>query len=137
MNMLTGQTPFAASSDEESLARVLRGDLALPLTLPLEAHHLIMCMVEPDPKRRYTLAEVLDHPWLTGEELTVDSLIHDDGEGGTTSTNARIGDDDDDDYSDDSDDLGDSDEDDGGDGGDVKVFRELVEVMAQDYRTCT
>jgi serine/threonine protein kinase len=134
MNMLTGQTPFAASSDEESLARVLRGDLALPLTLPLVAHHLIMCMVEPDPKRRYTLAEVLDHPWLTGEELTVDSLIHDDGEGGTTSTNARVGGDDDDD----SDDLYDSDEeDDGDDGGDVKVFRELVEVMAQDYRTCT
>jgi serine/threonine protein kinase len=69
MAMVTARSPFQGATDQETLAKTLRGELDLPTGLSLEAVLLIKSMVAPDPAKRITLAEALDHPWLTGEQL--------------------------------------------------------------------
>jgi serine/threonine protein kinase len=67
--MVTAQSPFQGPTEQDTLAKTLRGECDLPTGLSLEAVHLIRSMVAADPAKRITLAEALDHPWLTGEQL--------------------------------------------------------------------
>ncbi|CAI5530021.1 unnamed protein product [Closterium sp. Naga37s-1] len=75
--MLTGRVPFAGKdrADAEGLRRsILRGaiNFSAPAWAPVSAgaRDLVRRMLEVDPRRRLKAAEVLQHPWVLGLELT-------------------------------------------------------------------
>lgn len=39
-------------------------DLRIPFTMSEESINLIQCMLDRDVTHRYTIDQVLDHPWL-------------------------------------------------------------------------
>ena len=66
--MLSGRPPFWAPSEDGVCAAVLKGEYDLQSGLwrdvSDEAKHLLRRMMEVDPKKRITAAEILEHPWV-------------------------------------------------------------------------
>ncbi len=71
--LLTGFPPFAAESDDESFDLTRKGnyDRAPMESLTPSAQNLITRMLVLDPSQRPTAAEVLRHPWISGEASSV------------------------------------------------------------------
>jgi serine/threonine protein kinase len=71
--LLTGFPPFAAESDDESFDLTKRGqyDRAPMESLTPSAQNLLTRMLVLDPSQRLTAAEVLRHPWISGEASSV------------------------------------------------------------------
>ncbi|KFY61563.1 hypothetical protein V497_02876 [Pseudogymnoascus sp. VKM F-4516 (FW-969)] len=71
-----GDTPAAAPADAkkppvtgpppEKKAEVIKGPWRLLRLLPRETRHIIGRMLEIDPRKRATMAEVLEDPWISG-----------------------------------------------------------------------
>jgi len=61
-DMLTGDIPF--ESDEE----IVRGKLTFNKHISKEARDLIIQCLSYEPRRRPTLSEILQHPFITGSE---------------------------------------------------------------------
>lgn len=59
---VTGKVPAAAEKKPE----VIKGPWRLLRLLPRETRHIIGRMLEIDPRKRATMAEVLDDPWIKG-----------------------------------------------------------------------
>lgn len=36
-----------------------------------EAKNLIQCLLNPDPEKRYTVAQTLKHPWLQNADVSM------------------------------------------------------------------
>ena len=45
--------------------------------VPADAQHLIRCLLNIDPKKRYGVEEVLSHKWLAGAELLSTDIFND------------------------------------------------------------
>ncbi|CAM9514133.1 unnamed protein product [Pylaiella littoralis] len=94
--MLAGFLPFEADQVGEKFDKIQAGDFKIAPGISLSACSLLECMLEPDPKKRYTMANVHSHPWLTqrppsGGRSTTSSESRDaasDNSGGTTSTSS-------------------------------------------------
>lgn len=73
--MLVGLAPFKwAHSSDKRFAQISRGGLgdvvtALDIPLSPEAIDLLQGFFWKDPRQRFTLAEILDHPWVQGKRF--------------------------------------------------------------------
>jgi len=67
--LLCGYPPFNGETDNEILAKIKSGKFTFPEeewgTLSNESKDLIKCMLEFDPKKRYSASQCLSHSWLT------------------------------------------------------------------------
>jgi len=84
--MLTGVHPFdvrGVSGDEEIENRIKANPLP-PMTPELTSHlsesaiDLIKHLMDPDPDRRITAYDMLQHPWVRGETATKDKILDSD-----------------------------------------------------------
>jgi serine/threonine protein kinase len=72
--MLVGLAPFQwAHPSDKRYAKISKGGLgemmtSLNIPISADACDLLQCMLWRDPMRRFTLAEVMDHPWTQGAE---------------------------------------------------------------------
>ncbi|KAI5477985.1 serine/threonine-protein kinase HSL1,negative regulator of Swe1 kinase [Pseudohyphozyma bogoriensis] len=62
--LLTGRLPFDDENIRELLAKVKKGRYTMPPELPHDAQDLISRMLEVNPKKRITMAEIQAHPWM-------------------------------------------------------------------------
>lgn len=71
--LLTGYPPFSAENDEDSFELTKKGqyDREPIESLTPAAQNLISRMLVLEPGQRLTSAEVLRHPWITGEASSV------------------------------------------------------------------
>ncbi|KAI8878469.1 Pkinase-domain-containing protein, partial [Backusella circina FSU 941] len=68
--MVTGHLPFDDEHMGRLLAKIKTGRYRpLPDTLSLDAKDLIKRMLVVNPAKRMTMAEMLDHPWLTNKSF--------------------------------------------------------------------
>ncbi|KAJ7505378.1 kinase-like domain-containing protein [Mycena galericulata] len=63
---LLGRRPFEASSDTETVEKILNAEYVLPANTSLEIQDLVVRLLETDPKRRIQLHAILSHPFLDG-----------------------------------------------------------------------
>ncbi|XP_023345348.1 ribosomal protein S6 kinase 2 beta [Eurytemora carolleeae] len=83
--MLAGQTPFAAGpqdTSEEILTRIGKGQYEINSgnwqSVSEDAKSLVRQMLELDPARRITTAQILSHPWLTSRNQPTTHLVYQD-----------------------------------------------------------
>ncbi|CAM9848213.1 unnamed protein product [Ectocarpus sp. 6 AP-2014] len=62
--MLAGFLPFEADSIEETFARIRAADFEHPPEISMSAWSLLEALLEPNPRKRYTIADVRLHPWM-------------------------------------------------------------------------
>ena len=67
-----GVLPFAKRGDDrgnnlvrlqQMFPRIVAADFQQPLHVSLECKHLLARMLTPDPSKRITVAEIMQHPW--------------------------------------------------------------------------
>lgn len=63
--LLTGRLPFDDENIRTLLAKVKLGKYTMPNELPSDAKDLISRMLEVEPEKRITMAEIQAHPWMT------------------------------------------------------------------------
>ncbi|KIP11297.1 hypothetical protein PHLGIDRAFT_53040, partial [Phlebiopsis gigantea 11061_1 CR5-6] len=63
--LLTGTLPFDDDDDSIMRAKVIQGVFEDPEWLSDEARDLIKNILQVDPSKRYTIAQILSHPWYT------------------------------------------------------------------------
>jgi p90 ribosomal S6 kinase len=98
--MLAGQTPFASGPEdtpEDILSRIGQGKYNVNtgnwITVSQEAKDLVRCMLELDPARRITAAQIMSHPWLTSRNQPTTHLVYQDSnllKGAVTATYQAI-----------------------------------------------
>jgi serine/threonine protein kinase len=62
--ILIGMTPFKSSLREQMLINITSSKPKFPLSTPQLAKDLISKMLEKDPSKRLTAAQIKDHPWM-------------------------------------------------------------------------
>lgn len=62
--MLQGTVPFKATSLEELLALILRGNIRYPVAISDDAKDLISRMLQVEPTDRISIPQIFKHPWL-------------------------------------------------------------------------
>jgi len=64
--MVTGRPPFWAKENRTIMRKILRSDVRFPtsITLSQECKDFILCLLQKDPKQRYSAKQALKHPWL-------------------------------------------------------------------------
>lgn len=69
--LLIGKPPFETSSVKTTYRRIKANAYAFPehIIVSDEAHDLIIKMLTPDPLRRPTLTQILNHPFLSGKNI--------------------------------------------------------------------
>ncbi|CAM9299467.1 unnamed protein product [Ectocarpus sp. 12 AP-2014] len=77
--MLAGFLPFEADSIEETFARIRAADFKRPPEISMSVWSLLQGLLEPNPRKRYTIADVRLHPWMD----------HQPSDGFTTSNTAK------------------------------------------------
>ena len=74
--ILSGRLPFDATSMNELYEKIAKGKYSCPSHFSQEAVHLISRMLVTDPKKRATLAEIKQHPWVTdSNKYPVESYV--------------------------------------------------------------
>ncbi|KAL9585869.1 MAG: hypothetical protein Q9212_001271 [Teloschistes hypoglaucus] len=63
--LVCGKVPFDDQSMPQLHAKIKKGVVDYPNWLSHECKHLISRMLVTDPKQRASLAEILNHPWIT------------------------------------------------------------------------
>jgi len=61
---LVGKPPFEEIDKNSTYKRIAKVDLKIPSFICNEATDLILKLLQKSPKKRITLAEVLNHPWI-------------------------------------------------------------------------
>eukprot|EP00904_Undaria_pinnatifida_P007786 jgi/Undpi1/4137/HiC_scaffold_16.g07504.m1 len=64
--MLSGFLPFEASTTSLIFEKAQAGDFQFAADLSCSACSLLNGMLDPDPSKRYTIAQVRSHPWFAG-----------------------------------------------------------------------
>ena len=72
--ILTGSHPFIDANGDLMVALMRQGTVEYPETLSRGAIHFISRLLTIDPRKRYSVAQVSLHPWLTGRP--VPSVAH-------------------------------------------------------------
>ena len=67
--MLGGVQPFKANSIKELEKNIKKGDFKPLEEVSSEANNLIKGMLQVNPKKRLTVDEILNHPWLSKVDL--------------------------------------------------------------------
>jgi len=65
--MLFGTVPFKASNMKELHKMIIKGKYHLKedtQKISQDAKNLLRSMLETDPKKRISIAKILDHPWM-------------------------------------------------------------------------
>ncbi len=68
---LCGYPPFYDESDAVLFEMIMKGKFEFDerywKDISKEAKHLISCMLQVDPVKRYDTYQILQHPWITGK----------------------------------------------------------------------
>ncbi|XP_007904585.1 SNF-related serine/threonine-protein kinase [Callorhinchus milii] len=64
--LVCGQPPFQEANDSETLTMIMDCKYTVPTHVSKECKDLINRMLQRDPKRRASLEEIENHPWLLG-----------------------------------------------------------------------
>jgi len=68
--LLCGFPPFYADNNSKLFEKIMAGSYSFPSPywdkVSSSAKDLIKCMLVVDPKKRYTSAQVNEHPWIKG-----------------------------------------------------------------------
>ncbi|GMR62437.1 hypothetical protein PMAYCL1PPCAC_32632, partial [Pristionchus mayeri] len=64
--LLVGALPFDDDNLRNLLEKVKKGVFHIPHFVPTDVQSLLRAMIEVDPNKRYSLAEVFRHPWVKG-----------------------------------------------------------------------
>lgn len=64
--LVCGTPPFQEANDSETLTMIMDCKYTVPLHVSKECKDLITQMLQRDPKRRASLEEIENHPWLQG-----------------------------------------------------------------------
>ncbi|KAH8697354.1 hypothetical protein BGW36DRAFT_397097 [Talaromyces proteolyticus] len=63
--LVCGKVPFDDQSMPNLHAKIKKGVVEYPQGLTAECRHIISRMLVTDPKQRASLAEIMNHPWMT------------------------------------------------------------------------
>ncbi|KAJ9399281.1 hypothetical protein DTO282F9_3904 [Paecilomyces variotii] len=63
--LVCGKVPFDDQSMPQLHAKIKKGVVEYPQGLTTECRHIISRMLVTDPKQRASLAEIMNHPWMT------------------------------------------------------------------------
>lgn len=63
--LLTGSLPFDDDNFSRLLAKVQAARFTLPSSIPNEVRSLLLGMLTADPRSRFSLEDVMAHPWFT------------------------------------------------------------------------
>ncbi|VDO04306.1 unnamed protein product [Haemonchus placei] len=64
--LLVGALPFDDDNLRNLLEKVKKGAFHIPHFVPADVQSLLRAMIEVDPSKRYSLADVFRHPWVAG-----------------------------------------------------------------------
>ncbi|CAJ0608836.1 unnamed protein product [Cylicocyclus nassatus] len=64
--LLVGALPFDDDNLRNLLEKVKKGVFHIPHFVPADVQSLLRAMIEVDPAKRYSLADVFRHPWVAG-----------------------------------------------------------------------
>uniref|UniRef100_A0A1I7X8U2 non-specific serine/threonine protein kinase n=1 Tax=Heterorhabditis bacteriophora TaxID=37862 RepID=A0A1I7X8U2_HETBA len=64
--LLVGALPFDDDNLRNLLEKVKKGVFHIPHFVPADVQSLLRAMIEVDPSKRFSLAEVFRHPWVAG-----------------------------------------------------------------------
>ncbi|XP_075443172.1 SNF-related serine/threonine-protein kinase [Ascaphus truei] len=64
--LVCGTPPFQEANDSETLTMIMDCKYTVPIHVSKECKDLITRMLQRDPKRRASLEEIENHPWLQG-----------------------------------------------------------------------
>ncbi|KJH48378.1 kinase domain protein [Dictyocaulus viviparus] len=64
--LLVGALPFDDDNLRNLLEKVKKGMFHIPHFVPSDVQGLLRAMIEVDPAKRYSLADVFRHPWVVG-----------------------------------------------------------------------
>ena len=62
--MLSGFLPFGESNDEINKKMILEGKIKMPKIFSEGAQDLLRHMLDINPLKRYTLDDIIEHPWF-------------------------------------------------------------------------
>ncbi|XP_076628518.1 maternal embryonic leucine zipper kinase [Colletes latitarsis] len=74
--LLCGFLPFDDNSIENLYRKILSGKYDEPSWLSSSSRRLIRAMLQIDPKKRITIQELCNHPWITAGFLNPVSFVH-------------------------------------------------------------
>ncbi|KAI4498062.1 hypothetical protein M0802_006886 [Mischocyttarus mexicanus] len=74
--LLCGFLPFDDNSIENLYKKILSGKYDEPSWLSSSSKRLIRAMLQRDPKKRITIQELCNHPWITSGFLNPISIVH-------------------------------------------------------------
>ena len=69
--MLSGFLPFGDSDDEINKKKVLEGKIKMPKFFSEEAKNLLEHMLDINPLTRYTLDDIMEHPWFNKMKFNI------------------------------------------------------------------
>jgi serine/threonine protein kinase len=69
--MLSGFLPFGDSDDEINKKKVLEGKIKMPKFFSEEAKNLLKHMLDINPLTRYTLDDIMEHPWFNKMKFNI------------------------------------------------------------------
>uniref|UniRef100_A0A915A4L7 non-specific serine/threonine protein kinase n=1 Tax=Parascaris univalens TaxID=6257 RepID=A0A915A4L7_PARUN len=72
--LLVGALPFDDDNLRNLLEKVKKGVFHIPHFVPADCQNLLRSMIEVDPQKRYSLADVFRHPWVAGNSKTEPEL---------------------------------------------------------------
>lgn len=62
--LLYGTVPFKANNMQDLHKLILQAKYNLKDEITENAKNLLRALLEPDPAKRYTIKQVLQHPWM-------------------------------------------------------------------------
>jgi serine/threonine protein kinase len=62
--ILTGQNPWTGRTESQIINQIRAAELYIPDSVSWEARDLLSHILVVDPDQRYTIPEILSHPWL-------------------------------------------------------------------------
>lgn len=62
--MVTGDHPWNVTNTTQMLRQILKAEFKIPSFVSLECQNLIYNLIRTDPNERFTISEILDHPWM-------------------------------------------------------------------------
>ena len=62
--MLCGYLPFEEEDNEKLYKKIIQGKFNCPKFLSNEAKNFLHCVLNTNPKKRYTIAQMKSHPWF-------------------------------------------------------------------------
>ena len=62
--MLCGYLPFEEENNEKLYKKIIKGKFTTPKFLSNEAKNFLHCVLNTNPKKRYTIGQMKTHPWF-------------------------------------------------------------------------